>query len=130
MGVAEPEFFRIDDGGHGCLELGGEETLEATVNTIDAILFCRETGVRCLLVDIKEVTGFPSPTIAARFEFISRWAATSEGKVLISIVARPEMILDDKFGVLIAANRGMVSDVFPDAREATQWLKDACKRFS
>jgi len=131
MTIQQPEFFRVDDEGHGCFEPVGETTLGATTDAVNnAIKYCREAGIRCLLVNVKEVTGFPSPTIPERFEFISRWAGTSAGKVLISVVARPEMVLKDKFGVLIAANRGMVSDVFSDEDEATKWLKEACKRAS
>jgi hypothetical protein len=119
----------MDAEGHGCLKPVGETTLDATVQAVDrAIEYCRKTGVRCLLVDVKGATGFPPPTIPQRFDFISRWAKTSAGRVLISVVARPEMILADKFGVLIAANRGLVSDVFTEESDAIKWLRKAISR--
>ena len=124
-----PQFFELAADGHACFRPVGEWTLGAVTASIDgAIAYCRENGIKCLLVDVTKTTGFGSPTIAERFHFISQWAATSGGKVVVSIVARPEMILKDKFGVLIAANRGMISNVYTDENEAHQWLDTACTR--
>ena len=43
--------------------------------------------------------------------------------VAICLVARPEMVLPDKFGVVIAANRGLKGDVFTDRDKAIEWVK-------
>ena len=43
--------------------------------------------------------------------------------VVICLVARPEMVLPDKFGVVIAANRGLRGDIFTDLNKAIEWVK-------
>ena len=117
-----PENFSLEDG-YARFSPAGEFTLESITLAVDkAIAYCRQRAIRGLLVDVREVTGFPSPTVGERFVFISRWAATSEGQVRLSLVARPEMVLEDKFGVMVASNRGMISNVFTDPDEAQQWL--------
>lgn len=127
MTKAKPDFFDVTAGGHGCFRPVGEWTLDAVTSAIsDIIAYCRENEIRTLLVDVSVTSGFNSPTIAERFSFITKWAESSAGQVTISMVARPEMILEDKFGVLIAANRGLVSDAFTNFDEAIGWL-DKCK---
>jgi hypothetical protein len=122
-----PEHFEIEDRGHGCLRLRGRMSLAETVGKVDdAIWYCRQAGIKCLLADLTGVTGFDSPTLAQRFQFISRWADTSGGRVIVSVVVREELILPDKFGVLIAANRGLISDVHSDESVATEWLTKTC----
>ena len=68
------------------------------------------------------MTGFDPPSVVQRFHFISRWAEFAGPSVVVAVCALPEMVLEDKFGVLVAANRGMVSDVFTDISEAEKWL--------
>ena len=115
--------FSLEDG-FACFRPVGEFTLEAVTRSIDeAIACCVENGIRNLLVDLRDVTGFPPPGLAERFYFISQWAATSGGRLRLSIVAQPEMVATDKFGVVVAANRGMTSNAFADRTEAVAWLK-------
>jgi hypothetical protein len=40
----------------------------------------------------------------------------------MAMVARAEMIHPQKFGGLVAANRGLVSDIFTTEVEARDWL--------
>ncbi len=123
-----PENFSVEDG-YVCFRPVGEFTLEAITRSIDeAIAHCGSNGMRDLLVDVREVTGFSPPTIAERFNFISQWAATSGGRVRLVVVARPEMVLEDKFGVTIASNRGMISNVFTEYDEAVEWLTNNSSR--
>jgi hypothetical protein len=44
------------------------------------------------------------------------------------MVARAEMIDPRKFGVTVAANRGLMSDIFTTEAEARAWLDARCKR--
>jgi len=37
-------------------------------------------------------------------------------------------VLEDKFGVTIASNRGMISNVFTDYDEAVEWLTNNSSR--
>jgi hypothetical protein len=40
------------------------------------------------------------------------------------MVARPEMIDPEKFGVTVGRNNGLVCDVFPSEPEAEAWLRN------
>jgi hypothetical protein len=44
------------------------------------------------------------------------------------MVARAEMIDPEKFGVTVAANRGLVSNIFTTELEARAWLHARCGR--
>ena len=104
-----------------------EMTLEEAIERInDALLFCRENGIVGILVDITQLSGFPPPSLTDRFWFIAKWAETSGGRVVVSMVAPPEMIMPDKIGVTMALNRGLRTDVFTREEDAIKWLRSAC----
>ena len=117
-----PEYFVLDEH-YARYRPVGDSTLSATVEAIDrTIEFCRLTGVNGLLIDITAVTGFPPPSTTERFHFITKWSATARGQVVISMLAPPEMIDQDKIGITMASNRGLTSEVFPTEPEAIAWL--------
>ena len=124
--IQPPEFFSLRDN-YALFRPVAELTLDETVELIDnAVFYCRENEITGLLVDVTEVTGFPSPSVSERFWFISKWAETAGGKVAISMVARAEMITPDKIGITIATNRGLRTDVFTDEADALKWLRTEC----
>jgi len=109
----------------GIFRLKGEMSLEASVRLVtDAITYAREQGIRKLLVVSTELTGFPSPSVSARYFFVQEWARAAGGKMRIAMVSRPELIDPDKFGVTVAANNGLTGDVFLSEAEALAWLQD------
>ena len=88
-----------------------------------AIDLARERQVRKLLVVTTELTGFEPPNIVDRYFFIREWAAAADRSVRVAMVARREMIDPQKFGVTVAANNGMVADIFESEEAALAWLK-------
>lgn len=103
----------------------GTVSLEEAVELVtSAIAFARENKIRNLLVITTGLAGFDSPSIIERYTFVSEWARASNGVVRVAMVARPEMIDPDKFGVTVAANRGLVGDVFTKEEEALAWLQN------
>lgn len=122
-----PEFYEVAVEGHGCFRPVGSWTLADIVEAVDRAILCsRDRGIRCLIADVSAATGFVSPTLSERFHFISKWAATADGTVTLCVVARDEMILEDKFGTVFAANRGLSSNVFSTPDEALRWLTSNC----
>lgn len=104
--------------------LAGDYTFDDAVTMVDgAIRWCREKKVARLLVDIKELSGFPSPSLIDRFEFATRWAESAAGRVAVSFVAPPALIDPEKIGVLMATNRGMQAEVFTDETDAIIWIQ-------
>jgi hypothetical protein len=95
---------------------------EAATLVRAAIATARSNQIRDLLIDTTGLTGFPSPNTFQRFLAIVEWAKEAKGSVRMVMVARAEMIDPLKFGVTVAANRGMVSNIFPTEEEARAWL--------
>jgi hypothetical protein len=89
-----------------------------------AIAFCREQKVPRLLVDTTKLTGVGTPTVVDRFEYVERWARDARGSVKVVVVARPEIIDPERFGVVVARNRGFWAHVFTAESEALDWLLD------
>ena len=90
---------------------------------IDAALrVARTRGLREVVVNVTGLTGFASPSVGTRYAFIKQWARTARGRVRLALVARPEHIDPEKFGVTVAANRGWDADVFVTEADAIGWL--------
>ena len=117
-----PEFYSLEEG-YAVLRPRGELPLQEAIDLITrAIVFARESGVRRLLVVLHEVTGLQSPGLAARYQFVRQWARASEGLVRLSLALPEEMIDQNRFGLTVAANAGMTTDIFVDEAEALAWL--------
>lgn len=101
----------------------GEMSLEAAVEMISgAIKYCRANHIDGLLVDARELYGFPHPSVTDRYWFIRKWAEESAGHVVLSLIQRPEMIDPEQIGITIAANAGLIANVFENETEARHWL--------
>jgi hypothetical protein len=110
-------------GNRGYFRPAGAMSLDEAVNLIDgALLVARQEGVKKFLVDTRALRGFDTPDLAERYWFSKKWAETIRGAVRVAVVARPELIDRDKFGVMVARNRGAVIDVFESETKAAAWL--------
>jgi hypothetical protein len=119
----ELQYFSILDD-HAEYRPTGQVSLEQMVELVtSAIAFAHDQQQRKLLVVTSGITGFKPPTLATRYYFIQKWASVANGVVILAIVARPEMIEPQKFGVTVAANRGLRSNIFESEEEALAWLK-------
>ena len=101
---------------------------EATDLVERAIAFACEQGLEDLLIDATGVSGFAPPTLSDKYGYTSRWAAAAGGKVRAAMIARPEWIDPQKFGVIVAANRGFAGNVFLTKAEAIAWLDEGAGR--
>lgn len=90
-----------------------------------AIVLAREREIARLLVVTSGLEGFEPPEIGIRHFLAREWATASDGRVLIAVVARPEMIDPERFGVTVAANFGVTTRVFDNEADALAWLHDA-----
>lgn len=117
-----PEFLSLED------ELAAfvprvEVRLEQAVEMIsEAIVFCRERDINALLIDARELYGFSQPSVVDRYWFARKWASETEGKVVLSFIQRPEMIDPERIGTTIAANAGLIANVFENEADARAWL--------
>lgn len=114
----------LDDYAH--YRLTGDHSLEQAVDNIDAaIVWCRENNVHRLLIDISEISGFPSPSVSDRFGFATSWSASARGTVKMAMIAPAHLIDTEKIGVTVAQNRGFMVEAFTDESEAIRWLTRA-----
>lgn len=109
--------------GRGLYRPVGSVSLDEAVAWVRAaIAVARSNQARDLLVDTTALTGFPSPDTFQRFLAVVGWAEEARGGLRLAMVARAEMIDPEKFGVTVAANRGLVSNIFTTEVEAREWL--------
>jgi hypothetical protein len=113
------------EGNRAVYRPAGSVTLDEAV-----VLIRTAIGVACsgeakdLLVDTTALSGFPSPDTFQRFLAVVGWAEQAEGRVRLAMVARREMIDPQKFGVTVARNRGLISNIFTSESEARRWLDE------
>jgi hypothetical protein len=102
---------------------GSYSLLEAVALVSTAISYCRERGVTKLLIDVTELTDTPIPTLVDRFLMVEEWAQVANGTVVVAMVALPEYIHPQKFGVKVALHFGLICDVYTSVEEAAKWLE-------
>jgi hypothetical protein len=111
------------DGSRGLYRPVGSVSFDEGVACVRAaIAAARSHRAVDLLVDVTALTGFPSPDTFQRFLAVVQWAEEASGRLRLAMVAPAEMIDPQRFGVTVAANRGLVSNVFPTDTEAFAWL--------
>jgi hypothetical protein len=111
------------EGGRGVYRPAGSVWFDKAVALVRAaIAVARSNQARDLLVDTTALTGFPSPDTFQRFLAAVEWAVEAGASLRLAMVARAEMIDPEKFGVTVAANRGLVSNIFTTELEARAWL--------
>ena len=104
----------------------GESSLVQAVDLINtAIDYCREQGIGRLLVDAKGLVGVPIPSLVDRFLMVEEWAHQAKRMVVVVLVVHPEYIHPEKFGVKVAADFGLIADVYPSEADALKWLSSA-----
>jgi hypothetical protein len=116
------EGFDIEEGRGIYRPVGSVSFYEAVTQVRAAIAAARMNKVRDLLIDSTALTGFVSPDTFQRFLAAVAWADEAKGGVRMALVAKAEMIDPKKFGVTVATNRGLVSNVFTTEDEARAWL--------
>jgi hypothetical protein len=88
-----------------------------------AIASARQQNIQKLMIVTLGLTGFESPSLAARYFFIQELAKAGSWGVRVAIVAKPQMIDSQKFGITVAANAGILADIFKTEEEALAWLR-------
>ncbi len=123
--MSKLQYFKIV-GDHAEYRPIGHVSESEMVQLVEsAIVFARGQQIEKLLVNTLGLTGFRPPSLLARYYFIQDWAKASEGIVSAVLVALPEMIDFEKFGVSVAANNGFSAEIFASEDEALAWLQGA-----
>jgi hypothetical protein len=101
---------------------GGQPFSVAVQQVDDALRQAAASGIRKALVDVRGLTGFTRPSVAAISEMARRWATTSQGRVKMAMLSRPELNDPERFGVIIARRLAFDVEVFETESAALKWL--------
>lgn len=118
------EHFEIVDDRAEYRPVGRVSVSDAAQLVTAAIDLARVQRVRKLLVNATALTGFPSPSIASRYQMVHQWARAAGGLVRLAMVLRPDMIDPQKFGITVAGNAGLIAEVFATEADALAWLQN------
>jgi hypothetical protein len=123
--MKELQDFEVMDG-YCCFRVKGHGSLgEAASKIINVLTFCKNNGMRKLLIDTTPWTGHNSPDTLERYTFATAFAEAARYAVKVAMVVRPEMMDPEKFEVTVATNRGLTGNVFDSEQDALAWLLKA-----
>jgi len=116
------EHLEIVDGICEVRPRGEYSLVEAVEIVTSAIAFCRDRGIPKLLVDGTGLVGLPIPSLVDRFLMVEEWAQEAQSMVVVVLVVPAEYIHPQKFGIRVAADFGLVADVYTSETDALRWL--------
>ena len=96
--------------------------IEAVELVTSSIAYCRTQRISKLLVDATGLVGLPIPSLVDRFLMVEEWAHEGQGLVVAALLVHAEYIHPEKFGVRVAADLGLIADVFTAEEDAMKWL--------
>jgi hypothetical protein len=112
-----------DRGDHVEVRVEGEfsaEDLEPLISEMARL--CASHRVRRLFVDARGVRPLPVLTVADRYQVGVTFAKHFAPAVRVVLLTLPELIDPRKFGVMVARNRGLTTEIFSDRDRAVGWL--------
>ena len=80
----------VADGVYTFCPLGKATLVEGVELVSDAITYCRVRNITKLLVDLRDLFGYPVPSLADRYWMVQDWAEAAQGALIVAVVALPE----------------------------------------
>ena len=90
-----------------------------------ALESARSTGLKAILMDVREVTGTLSTV--DRFvlgEDIAAMQRTHAFAAAVAVLGKEPLVEADRLGEKVATNRGAIGKVFTDLEEAERWIEE------
>jgi len=81
---------------------------------------CRERRLKKLLVDLLRLDA--NLSTIERYELASHAVRVSAG-LRVALLVVPRFLDPNKFGIMVAQNRGLVVDAFTERQKAVDWLQ-------
>jgi hypothetical protein len=118
-----PADLTIEDG-MAILRFTGEQAMSRAAERVtEALIYARENGIRQLLADALTATFIGESAPAAIYFRVQEWARAADGFVKLALLfpqsGRPET---RSFGLTVAANSGLIAEIFHSEAEAREWL--------
>jgi hypothetical protein len=103
----------------------GQFSIEAMLRIYEeAFEFARKSGRGAVLIDARNISG-REPTLAERYEQAVRVAdmqTLQRPRIRLALLGHEPMIHPERFGEIVATNRGALARVFTDETVALAWL--------
>ncbi len=119
------QFSSTAHADHVRIALDGEFSLEELLPLCDRFFaVTAEAGRDAMLVDARQVTG-REPTMAERYQWavrVSEAQARYKPRIRVALVAHEPLIHPERFGEIVATNRGADMRTFTDESLALGWL--------
>ena len=123
--MTAPAAFDLNEG-YASFRPVGPTTMEGFLLLLDqARRACQEQGLTKLLVNATRLSHRPLMT-ADWFQWGSGLAVLWDRNIRLAMVARTDQIDPDRFGALVAQNRGLHYGLFTNEEEALGWLLEVC----
>jgi len=120
-----PEHLEVVEGICRFHPRGECSLLEAVDLVGSAIGYCRNRRVAKLLINGTGLAGMSIPSLIDRFLMVEEWAQKASGFVVVALVVDAKYIHPEKFGVKVAADFGLMCDVYDSEPHALKWLFSA-----
>ena len=114
--------LQVEEGYASFRPVGKVTFEEAAAGCVEAIRVAGEQGIARLLINLTGVTGLEPISTLDRFWLAKQCASVAKPGFKIAVVANPDMISEQHFGVMVARNRGLRANVFATEDEAQVWL--------
>jgi hypothetical protein len=112
-----------DDGDVTTLRVHGDGTFVQAVAAVRAgIAAAKAAGARRLLIDGRDVRGFPTPGVGERHWMVREWTAVADPRMRLAFVVPAALLDPELFAVVAAANFGFTANAFTEDAPAREWL--------
>jgi len=95
---------------------------EGAAACVEAIRVAGEQGITRLLINVTGLAGLGPISTLDRFWLAKQCASTAKPGFKLAVVANPDTIDPQHFGVMVARNQGLLANVFATEEEAQVWL--------
>ena len=114
--------FQIEGGYASFRPVANVSLEEGAAACVEAIRLAGVQGITRLLINFTRVTGLEPISTLDRFWLAKQCASAAKPGFKLAVVANPNMIDQQHFGVMVARNQGLLVNVFATEEEAQVWL--------
>ncbi|GAB1596978.1 hypothetical protein [Lysobacter claricitrinus] len=106
------------------LRVEGDASLaQVRAAAFDAVLTCRDRGLRRLLIDVLDARIDQPPVLVQRIDIVQEWAEAAPDGFSIGLAAPEALLRPDRAGLYVASHLGLDARVFTGRAEAKRWLE-------
>ncbi len=116
------DYLQIEEGYASFRPVGKVTFEEGVAACVEAIRVAAEQGLTRLLMNLTGLTGLGPISTLERFWCAEQFASAARPGFKLAVVANPDTIDQQHFGLTVARNRGLDANVSTTEEEALVWL--------